>query len=171
MRARKGDRVMTVESGVRGKADVGVVGFDATHRKGSQLLIFPRSLKPFAGARIVGIKFDQVEQPAPLEPARRDSPKPRVRKSAPSIRRSAETHAPIERELPVSIGPAGRAGALRPPAVRRASPSRAATRSKHAIKSPQAANVLKREIIAALDEMRQGESVAAYERLKRTLEE
>jgi hypothetical protein len=169
VRARKADRVMTVESSARGKADVGIIGFDVPHQKGSQLLIFPRSLKPFAGARIVGIKFDQIEQPGPLEGARRESPKPRARKSRPSTPHHRQMNATAEEDAPsVSVSHA-RSGARRPPPVRRSSSSRAAQSPKHAMKSASAANVLTREILAALEEMRRGESVAAYERLRRAI--
>ena len=61
-RAQKADRVMTIAPGAGGsKADVGIVGFET--EPGSQFLIFPKSLKRFAGRRVVGVKFDLVEQP------------------------------------------------------------------------------------------------------------
>ena len=62
-RAQKSGRVMTIEPGLGGsKADVGIVGFE-TSKPGSQFLIFPKSLKRFSGRRVVGVKFDLVEQP------------------------------------------------------------------------------------------------------------
>jgi hypothetical protein len=69
-RAEKANRVMTIHASHRGgKSDVGAVGFDPNADHGGQFLIFPKSLKPFAGARVVGIKFDLVEQPK-LSPAK-----------------------------------------------------------------------------------------------------
>jgi hypothetical protein len=63
-RAQKAHRVMTVQSGAGGaKADVGTVGFKTDARGTAQFLIFPKSLKQFEGARIVGVKFDLVRQP------------------------------------------------------------------------------------------------------------
>jgi hypothetical protein len=67
-RAQKAGRVMTVERSASGsKTDVGVVGFDP-HAKNAQYLIFPKSLKAFDAARVIGIKFDLVDQPK-LAPA------------------------------------------------------------------------------------------------------
>ncbi len=60
-RARDAHRVMTLAS-TRGKTDAGIVGYDP-EQKSSEFLIFPKSLQHFAGARVVGIKFDLVEQP------------------------------------------------------------------------------------------------------------
>src|SRR4051812_14282521 len=57
-----GHRVMSIVRSTRGgKTDSGVVGFDANERN-AQLLIFPKSLRAFEGAHVVGIKFDLVEQ-------------------------------------------------------------------------------------------------------------
>lgn len=61
-RALAANRVMTVEQNV-GKPDVGVVGFDDDSAQGGQFLIFPKSLKTFGGARVIGIKFDLIAQP------------------------------------------------------------------------------------------------------------
>jgi hypothetical protein len=72
-RAQKAHRVMTVEAGASGgKADVGRVGFDPDSSRPAQFLIFPKSLKLFEDARVVGIKFDLVSQPklAPVDPAK-----------------------------------------------------------------------------------------------------
>src|SRR5207248_905493 len=57
--ALKGERVMTVhQENVGGKKDFGEVGF----KKEGSFLVFPKSLKRFAGARIIGIKYDLLEQ-------------------------------------------------------------------------------------------------------------
>jgi hypothetical protein len=62
-RAQKAHRVMTIEPGSSGsKADAGTVGFERDAKLG-QFLIFPKSLKPFDGARVVGIKFDLIAEP------------------------------------------------------------------------------------------------------------
>ena len=63
-RAQKAHRVMTIEPGSSGsKADAGTVGFERDAKLG-QFLIFPKSLKPFDGARVVGIKFDLIAEPS-----------------------------------------------------------------------------------------------------------
>ena len=61
--AIKSDRVMTLfqESGV---TDHGVVGFEQGRSR--QFLVFPKPLKPFLSQRIVGIKYELLEEtPAP----------------------------------------------------------------------------------------------------------
>lgn len=59
------NRVMTIKQEAGGSAkDFGIVGF--RREKNASYLIFPRSLKPFLGQRIVGIKYDLIESPAPI---------------------------------------------------------------------------------------------------------
>src|ERR1051325_717313 len=60
-RAIAAERVLTVKRGA--STDAGLVGFDVSGKEPAQILIFPKSLKAFSGARVVGIKFDLVEQP------------------------------------------------------------------------------------------------------------
>jgi hypothetical protein len=90
-RARKECRVMTIHSG-GGKAEFGVVGFEADRPAGSQFLVFPRPLKPFEDRRVIGIKFDQVAQPdvvaATAYPPRTGTAKARSRAAgAPAVAR------------------------------------------------------------------------------------
>ena len=62
-KAMNANRVMRVHQALADtKTDFGVVGF----QKGisGQILIFPRSLKRFAGKRVVGVKYDLLEWPA-----------------------------------------------------------------------------------------------------------
>jgi hypothetical protein len=58
-KALKADRLMTIQHAA-GKTDFGTVGYDPEVR--GEILIFPRTLKPFADARIVGIDYDLLEQ-------------------------------------------------------------------------------------------------------------
>ena len=53
----KNDRVMTVQKSESG-TDFGIVGFK--QRKGATYLVFPKSLKPFADKRIIGINWARV---------------------------------------------------------------------------------------------------------------
>jgi hypothetical protein len=55
----KNNRVITIQKSGSG-TDFGIVGFK--ERKGATYLIFPRSLKPFAEKRIVGINWALVGQ-------------------------------------------------------------------------------------------------------------
>jgi hypothetical protein len=86
--AVKAHRVMTVsQESVGNKTDRGEIGFEAgAHR---QFLVFPKTLKAFAGRTVVGIKYDLLEdrelpknqRAAPARAPR--TPKP---KRAPKIR-------------------------------------------------------------------------------------
>lgn len=61
--AIKTDRVMTLYQ-QSGGTDHGVVGFEQGRSR--QFLVFPKPLKPFLGQRIVGIKYELLEDtPAP----------------------------------------------------------------------------------------------------------
>lgn len=62
-RARAAHRVMTVRKSDTGKSDAGIVGFEPARDGSGQFLVFPKSLQPFAGSRVVGLKFDLVDQP------------------------------------------------------------------------------------------------------------
>jgi hypothetical protein len=55
-------RVMTVHQGAVGtKTDFAVVGYEKNVT--GQILIFPKSLKQFAGKRVIGVKYDLLEWP------------------------------------------------------------------------------------------------------------
>ena len=57
------DRVMTVYQRTGdAKADYGTVGLQKS--VSGQILVFPKSLKPFAGKRIIGVKYDLLDWPA-----------------------------------------------------------------------------------------------------------
>jgi hypothetical protein len=81
-KALKAGRVMTVHqaSGAT-KTDYGTVGYQKGDSE--QILIFPKSLKPFEGKRVVGMKYDLVvekevpksQQAKPINP-----PKPKKHK-------------------------------------------------------------------------------------------
>lgn len=159
-RALKAHRVMTVRS-PRGKTDVGEVGFDPeAARDGApfQLLIFPQSLARFAGARVVGIKFDLVEQPK-LVPA---TPSPPASRGAIRVRKPGRGQRPRQPPQPASAPTA-------PAAIRShrpATPGPKAAARQPAATSPRA---LAHEVRAALEELEQGKSVAAYRRLQQAL--
>src|ERR1700761_5182501 len=61
-RALRAHRVMTIHLEMRGaKTAFGHVGVPEGGEK-SQLLIFPRSIKAYSGARVVGINFDLIDE-------------------------------------------------------------------------------------------------------------
>lgn len=73
--AIKSDRVMTVYQ-QSGETDHGIVGFEQGRSR--QFLVFPKPLKAFQGQRIVGIKYELLEDvPTPKpEPATKEAAKP-----------------------------------------------------------------------------------------------
>jgi hypothetical protein len=73
--AIKSDRVMTVYQ-QPGETDHGIVGFEQGRSR--QFLVFPKPLKAFQGQRIVGIKYELLEDAptAKPEPAKKEPVKP-----------------------------------------------------------------------------------------------
>jgi hypothetical protein len=173
-RAQQAHRVMRVAPGGAGKTDVGTVGFERGQKEG-QLLIFPKSLQRFEGARVVGIKFDLVEQPKLADAAdlkevaqpknvRGKKPKPAPRPTiAATVEEPEPTRAPeVEPERQPDPEPAPEP----PPRVPKAK------RSSHAATKPEPArdSALVREVRAALKDLQRGKSVAAYQRLERAIQ-
>jgi hypothetical protein len=76
-------RLMTIQHAA-GKTDFGTVGYDPKAR--GEILVFPRSLRSFADARIVGINYDLLDQE--LEPEKPE-PKPEP-KAKPAPQKAAE---------------------------------------------------------------------------------
>jgi hypothetical protein len=83
--ALKADRLMTLHHApAGGKTDFGEVGYDpGVH---GQVLVFPRSLKKFSGARVIGIDYDLLKEDhaagkkAPkAKPAGKEKPTPAPR--------------------------------------------------------------------------------------------
>jgi hypothetical protein len=71
--AIKSNRVMTVHQQSGGtKTDYGTIGFEQGASR--QFLLFPKTLKPFADKRVIGIKYDLLESVPVLE--KEGQPKP-----------------------------------------------------------------------------------------------
>lgn len=164
-RARNAHRVMTLErvSG-SGRTDFGVVGFDPQRDKGRQLLIFPKSLEPFEGARIIGVKFDLIAQPK-VSPATapRAKAKPKTKPARETKTPRARSEAPADK--PPSPPSRARRGAARTDKAEHTAPKTAAA------DSPQTATdtALLREVRAAMKELQRGKAIAAYQRLERAV--
>lgn len=102
-RALKQHRVLSVHQETVGtKADYGNVGYEGDKR--AQILIFPKSIQRFAGARVIGVKYDLLEQPRareprPREPHSRESKAPaEPSTAAKSTRPSAKPTAPEKKK-------------------------------------------------------------------------
>lgn len=97
-KAIKASRVMTVHQ-THGAAHYGTIGFEKTVT--GQVLIFPKSLKKFEGARVVGVKYElfddspvpKSQRYPPPKPARAAKPKP-TSNVAKAKSRSEEKRAP-----------------------------------------------------------------------------
>jgi hypothetical protein len=76
--AIRSHRVMTVYQGSgTSKTDYGTVGFEEGSER--QFLIFPKTLKPFADRRVIGIKYDLLESAPILEKDRATKHEPSVK--------------------------------------------------------------------------------------------
>lgn len=185
-------RVVTVTPG-KGKADAAEVGF-IPGGGGRQYLVFPRSVKHFEGRRVVGVKFDLVEQPTAIAARAQDiwegvgrkrraaaKPPPATRRQpAPRENPSKQEAEPAPRPAPQE-GPAarpavalvsGRLGPGRrrqPPQPRGQLPRRPAARSASMPAGRKGLDALRGEVVAALQELRDGKTVAAFQRLEQAL--
>lgn len=164
-RALAAHRVMTLDH-TAGKADAGTIGFAARAAKGGEFLIFPKSLRRFAGARVVGVKYELIAQPqlAPGDirawmapaPARRVRPPPAKHPDSSSRDAAPASHpAPAAHDTPA------------PRPTRRAPSGPRASRLKP--ETTASPSDLVAEVRAALAELERGKTVAAYRRLQRAV--
>jgi hypothetical protein len=151
-RALQENRVMTIHQDIRGtRKDFGTVGFETDPN--TQFLIFPRSLREFHDRRIVGIDYELLTHQA--RPLTSEPPK---EKSRVAPRPATQ--------------PARAAAAERAPPPKAARPSRSKGTSAAAKPQPVPASDradVQRELQKAIQELRTGKAVAAYERLQSLL--
>lgn len=103
-RALKQHRLVTLHQRARGPRDFGVVGLEAG--RDAQFLVFPKSLRAFAGRKVIGIKYEMLQDPpgekpsssAAREKRKSESPKPRSQRSTRSVRDKPKRQAEPERE-------------------------------------------------------------------------
>lgn len=158
-RALAAHRVMAIDS-VRGKTDVGHVATGSLPKGGGRYLVFPKSLKTFERARVVGIKFDLVEQ-GELVPAKKTTHAVRKRKAAGNAQLRCAAAAVAKREK-AERRAEERAGIEKTRAnALRGRPPREA--------NAMADGLLRREVRAALRLLKAGKTVAAYQRLELAL--
>ena len=184
--AIKSDRVMTLYQ-QSGTTDHGIVGFEQGRSR--QFLVFPKSLKPFDGQRIVGIKYELLEDaPVPKkETSNKESVKPTDdEKSKPALaRKSSEPSKRADRHVPTVVpkpGTANEKGAG--PAAKEtedqekspaASEDKVVKFQKPELAEPRATESddikqLKRRVREAMDALEQGKQVVAFNLLKSILE-
>lgn len=147
--AEKAHRVMTVrQENIGTTADHGEVGLNPG--KGRQFLIFPKSLKVFSGARVVGIKYDLVSTPEipkserakPAKVPRKSATKTKPKKTRPTKKESAEL--------------ASKLVAFRPEPA-----------EGDADDSSEEITKLKKQVRRAMDALEDGKQVVAFNILKR----
>ena len=161
------NRVMTVHQETTGsKADYGTVGY--TEGRHQSLLIFPKTLKSFAGQRIIGIKYNELQRGASAAsvvasavPSRWAAQTPKRKEKKPSRPKSdPKKTSPPEKPAPP---PPNQILFPKPEIVKREKPT------KPENPAAELAN-LKKTIQKALDALAQDKPVTAFNLLQATLE-
>jgi hypothetical protein len=184
--AIKTDRVMTLYQ-ESGGTDHGVVGFEQGRSR--QFLVFPKPLKPFLGQRIVGIKYELLEDaPTPKkETIKKEPVKPSAEEpgEAASTKKGIESAKQTDRQIPtVMLKPgAAKAAEMEPPKEKKPDhqPKKPPSEDK-VVKfhppepekqpAPESDEVkeIKRQVRAAMEALEEGKQVAAFNLLKNILE-
>ena len=184
--AIKSDRVLTLYQ-QSGGTDHGVVGFEQGLSR--QFLIFPKPLKPFLGQRIVGIKYELLEE-APVakkEPAKKESAKqPEEQPSAPAP--ATRDHRPpkrAERPMPAVVS---KSDINRPEDTTKGEENKVDQESgnevpkdkvlkfqapepeKQPVTESEEIKEIKNRVREAMDALEQGKQVVAFNLLKRILD-
>ena len=155
-KAVKANCVMTVHQRPSGtKTDFGIIGFEKN--VAGQVLIFPKSLKAFAGKRVVGVKYDSIEWPA--------VPKNQQAAKIRSPRHSAKSQ-PEEPKTPV-------AKAKRPAAEENAAGRVVkfpGSQTEDEDRPREDIEEIKDQVRLAMKVLEEGKQVAAFNLLKRIVE-
>ena len=164
------NRVMTVHQETTGsKADYGTVGY--TEDRHRSLLVFHRSLKRFAGQRIIGIKYDElqgatVQEHSPVVasavPRRSPAPARKTKEKKPPGEKPAPKKTPLPKE-PASSPPPNQIPFPKPEIVKREKPAKPDNPAAELAS-------LKKTIKKALDALAQDKPVTAFNLLQATLE-
>jgi hypothetical protein len=145
--AVKAQRVMTISQETVGtKTDRGEVGFHPGRNR--QFLVFPKSLRPFAGCDVVGIKYDLLSS----------SCVPKSKRAAPPKPPKKPKFKPAEKVRPQKTDP---------PAVRKVVAFRAAAEEEE---EDETISAIKRQVRHAMAVLEEGKPVAAFNLLKRIVE-
>lgn len=95
----KAHRVLSVHQETVGtKADYGEVGYHEDRK--AQILVFPKSIKRFAGKKVVGVKYDLLKQPPP-EKKNPQKPTAKVAK-AKQPKEEAQAEVEVVKETPAA---------------------------------------------------------------------
>jgi len=180
--ALKSNRILTIhQQNVGTKKDVGTVGYEQDGP--AQVLVFPKSISQFSGAKIVGINYELLEKEIRTpEPRNRRSPKGRV--SSPP-KPHPKTHAapkkePEEEKLAETPKPAAKAKARPKKKVPAKKDEASITifrpeeeRDEEPAAEPPSRECSREQLIAgihrALKALDEGKQVAAYKTLEQLL--
>lgn len=184
--AIKSDRVMTLYQ-QPGGTDHGVVGFEQGRSR--QFLVFPKPLKPFLGQRIVGIKYDLLEEtstPVKETVKKEISKQPDEQPSEPpSTKKDREPAKRADQHKPTIVLKAGSAKREEPAPAKE---DKVDPESRIAVSEDKVVNFqtpepekqsaavsdeieeLKRQVREAMDALEQGKQVVTFNLLKRILE-
>jgi hypothetical protein len=176
--AIKANRVMTVYQGSGNtKTDYGTIGFEEGSSR--QFLLFPKSLKPFADKRVIGIKYDLLDSVADLKEDRPSKPvtdrpaKAAIDKTADRMRDKAPKVTPKPEAKKKETAP--RVAVQKAEDVEKAPPDKLVEFPKPGT-SPKVSDrsdeleQLKGRVREAMDLLEQGKQVAAFNLLKRIVE-
>jgi hypothetical protein len=168
--AAKLNRVMTISQSTVGHAtDHGTIGLDSKLK--GQVLIFPRPLTSFADRRVVGIKYEMLEEPAipkgKLAPKTPQKKRPRSGRTTQSRDRAASAahrSGKAASELEAALREVSRSESGTP------SPSRK-TRGHQSQQKQASRDSIHSGIRDALQALEDGHSVKAYKILKQLISE
>lgn len=163
--AIKAGRVLTIaQATVGAKKDRGQIGFEAGANR--QFLIFPKSLKAFAGRQVIGITYDLITE-ADL-PASQRAATPRPPKKAPAPKEKF-----LHQEEEDEVKEPAKKKERSPPRKRKIIPFSAAKKTPKDLQTDEADDEtvedLKKEIRRAMDLLEDGKAVAAFNLLKRAV--
>jgi hypothetical protein len=184
--AIKSDRVMTLYQ-QSGGTDHGVVGFEQGRSR--QFLVFPKPLKPFLGQRIVGIKYELLEDaPVPkkeateketVKPSDKPAGEPAVAKKRPESAKQADRQIPTLLSKPGSAKPAEKAPVEekkldqepeKPVSGGNVVKFQSPEPEKQSPAESDEVKAIKRQVRAAMEALEQGKQVVAFNVLKAILE-
>jgi hypothetical protein len=158
-KALDADKIMSLSDESHGSGtEFGTVGYDK--KRHGQILLFPKSLKPFTDAKIIGIKYDLFAENSGRE-AKESSP-PRAKETRKPKEKSAR---PPSEAKPV----AKKAGKGKPTETKQPTKKLIPFPAKKEEPAEEEDDDLKADVRQAMRALEKGNSVAAYNILKRII--
>jgi hypothetical protein len=184
--AIKSDRVMTLYQ-ESGGTDHGVVGFEEGRSR--QFLVFPKPLKAFLGQRIVGIKYELLEDESvqKKEPLKKETAKEEQKQEAEpkSKGKNREQPSRADHEVPTIVPKTNQVKPKEPATIERETEATETSKSPSPDKvvkfekpetrpgllaESEEVKALKRQVREAMDALEQGKQIVAFNLLKRIVD-